>query len=109
MSIESGAGNVRNVPHRHGRCWRNACINNWSSPLVRQSVAATAAGPACPALQAASVPSAENLDFVMESLALGHVVIGQKEVRCARWAAHAMRAVHPARLEAGAWAGGNSR
>lgn len=31
--------------------------------------------------QAASVPSADNLDFVMESLALGHVVIDQKEVR----------------------------
>lgn len=30
--------------------------------------------------QAASVPSADNLDFVMESLALGHVVIDQKAV-----------------------------
>ncbi len=31
--------------------------------------------------QAASVPSADNLDFVMESLALGHIIIDQKEVR----------------------------
>lgn len=31
-------------------------------------------------MQSAAVPSADNLDFVMESLALGHVVIDQKQV-----------------------------
>ena len=31
--------------------------------------------------QAGSVPSADNLDFVMESLALGHIITDQRDVR----------------------------
>ena len=31
-------------------------------------------------IQALSVPSADNLDFIMESLALGHTVLDQRQV-----------------------------
>jgi hypothetical protein len=33
--------------------------------------------------QALSVPSADNLDFIMESLALGHTVLDQRQVSVA--------------------------
>lgn len=36
--------------------------------------------------QSESVPSVDNLEFVMESLALGHTVLDQKTVRGGGWA-----------------------
>lgn len=48
-------------------------LERYKMALLRDSAQA--------AEQALSVPSADNLDFIMESLALGHTVLDQRQVR----------------------------
>ena len=47
-------------------------LERYKMALLRDSAQA--------AEQAQSVPSADNLDFIMESLALGHTVLDQRQV-----------------------------
>jgi hypothetical protein len=47
-------------------------LERYKMALLRDSAQA--------AEQALSVPSADNLDFIMESLALGHTVLDQRQV-----------------------------
>ena len=49
-------------------------LERYKMALLRDSAQA--------AEQAQSVPSADNLDFIMESLALGHTVLDQRQVAC---------------------------